>query len=609
MPKTLDRALQFVGITTQGALLDSFATFARRAWKEIEPKEMQWSWHHQLICEHLQLCYERRTKRLIICIPPRATKSKLISVLFACWCWAKDPSLSFIFTSYSDSLSTEFSIARRALLQSPWFQQTFPNKVLFAADQNQKTQYQNTAFGQMIATSMTGTVAGKGGDFVIVDDALSPEQSYSDPEREAANRAFDNTFRSRLNEPERGVIINVQQRLHQQDLCGHLQETEPGIWTELVLPMVCEVDTEIRFPISGKKMLRRAGDLLQPERFGPQWVEREKLIGSYRWNSQYQQHPAPPGGAIFRTSWFQRYELLPHKQDHCIISLDTAYSVKKSADYSVASVWIANETGFYLAFVYRDRIEYPQLKQATENLAAFWHPSCILIEAKGSGESLLQSLKQESSLPVIGVKPDVDKISRAHAVTALFESGRVHLPKFAPWLADYEQELELFPYGANDDMVDSTTQALTYLREQMYSDVYGALDFAKSGRALEIRREGLVTQAMMWVKDLVTGKMIANPRGMNLDKKNNYELERRLRGLDAEKINPTDPGIWVTAPLGSCTNPATMDEWDRTRCVGKMCPVSGGLRCNQCGFMDITGVPAVTYAAFQGFVERPHPGK
>jgi hypothetical protein len=217
-------------------------------------------------------------------------------------------------------------------------------------------------------------------------------------------------------------------------------------------------------------------------------------------------------------------------------------------------------------------------------------------------------LKQETSLPVVGVKPDIDKISRAHATTALFESGRVFLPRFAPWLAAYESEMELFPFSANDDMVDSTTQALTYLRELMYSDVYGALDFAKSGRAAEIKREGIISQTMGWFKDLATGRMISNPRNDNMDRQKNYELERRLRQLDAEKINPATRAIWVTAPLASCTNPATIDEWDRTRCVGKMCPVSGGLRCNQCGYMDISSVPAVTYAAFQGFVERPHPG-
>lgn len=459
-------------------LTSDLAAFSRRAWKEIEPKQLQWGWHHELICEHLQLCYERQILRLIITIPPRGLKSRLVSVFFPAWCWARDPALSFVLTSYSDSLSTELSVLRRNLLQSKWYQEMWPGKVQFASDQNQKAQYENRAHGQMIATSMTGTMLGKGADVLVVDDAMSPQQSFSDPTRESVNRDFDSTFRSRLNEPTRGVIIIICQRLHERDLVGHLLETEPGVWTHLSLPMEAERDEEIIFPVSGKIIKRKAGDLLHPGRFPKDWVSKQKQIGSYLWNSQYQQRPGALGGSIFKSAWFQTYDALP-KKGQTILSLDTAYSTKKTADFSAASVWVAAEGKFYLAWVWRGRVEYPQLKKITEELCESWRPETVLVEEKASGQSLLQSLKQETSLPVIGFKVETDKVSRAHGVTALFESGRVFLPKSAVWLPDLVHELELFPAGAHDDQVDTLTMALTYLRRQQYDGGLGVIQLLK----------------------------------------------------------------------------------------------------------------------------------
>jgi predicted phage terminase large subunit-like protein len=454
---------------TRQKLLGDFGAFAKRAWKEVEPsKELQWNWHHELVAEHLMLCHQGEITRLIITQPPRSLKSKLVSVLFPAWCWAQSPGESFILCSYSDSLSEELNMARRTLLQSTWFQTTFPGKVQFSPDQNRREQYKNLAGGQAIATSTEGTMTGKGGDYLLVDDLLSPQQSYSDLERQNANRFFDSTLRSRLNEPATGRIVIICQRLHEADLVGHLLENEPGVWTHLNLPMEAETDEEIAFPISGRVMQRKAGDFLHPARFSKSWCAKTKTtVGSFIWAGQYQQRPAPAGGAIFKTEWFASYKKEPDK-GQTIIALDTAYSVKKTADYSAASVWTAHEGRYYLRFVWRGRVEYPQLKRMTEELYDVWGPESVIIEEKASGQSLLQSLKQETSLPVVGVPADTDKVSRAHSVTALFESGRVLFPQDAPWLANYLHELELFPAGAHDDQVDTTTMALRYLRGRQW---------------------------------------------------------------------------------------------------------------------------------------------
>jgi len=605
----MENPLKILRDRNTAKLSASLADFSQRAWREIEPRPIAWSWHMSLICEYLQLCLERKVKRLIITCPPRATKSRLVEVMFPSFCWQRDPSLRFIFTSYSDLLSSELSVVRRNLLSSPWFQSTFPGRVEFASDQNMKTVYENSRFGIMRASSMTGSVAGMGGDFLVVDDALSPQQAFSDVEREGVNRDFDSSFRSRLNSPDEGCIIVIQQRLHQNDLVGHLNENEPGVWTNVVIPMVCEQDTEIIFPISKRRIMRRAGDLLQPSRFPASWVAREKSVGSYRWNSQYQQHPSPPGGAIFHVNLMRQYDELP-RDGRTIIALDTAFSVKKSADYSAASVWRAREGRYHLAWAWRDRVEYPQLKAMTEELAATWQADTILIEKRASGQSLLQSLQQETSLPVVGFEIGAeDKAQRAHAVTALFESGRVFIPRAAPWLADFLSELEMFPTGAHDDWTDTLTMALAFLREQEYGNSYAWLDMNADGSLLRMLGDRIAAGAQV-VKDAF-GRIAASPRDDNRDAKKLFPLELQARGLDPQTVNPCNVGVWKQEEAPPCIDADCRKNIPKcTIFIG-----SGGngvmrCRCQQCGreWWKDGIAPLVTYAVRDGgYVQRPMP--
>jgi predicted phage terminase large subunit-like protein len=560
---------------TRQALLTDFGAFCRRAWREIQPEALAWNWHHELVCEHLQLCYEREITRLIITMPPRGMKSKIVSVFFGAWAWAKNPGESFILTSYSDSLSEELNMLRRTLLMSKWFQETFPGAVQFAADQNRREQFKNLAGGVSIATSVEGALTGKGATFLLVDDLLSPQQSYSDLERENANRFFDSTLRSRLNEPDKGVIICISQRLHERDLVGHLSENEPGGWVHLSLPMIAERDEEITFPRSGRVMQRKAGDLLHPVRWPKTWCEQHKRVaGPYVWASQFQQRPAPAGGAIFKDSWFREYETLPTK-GRTILVLDTAFSTKKTSDYSAAAVWVLHDGKYYLAWMWRARVEYPQLKTIAEELATFWHPESVLIEDRGSGQSLLQSLKQETTLPVVGFQPVTDKVSRAHGVTGLFESGRVFFPKTAPWLSDFLHELELFPSAAHDDQVDTTTMALAYLRGRSYGGGYGVIDVLKKFDKLG------------WLdSDKPVPRAPAAP---------GKPSQARVDGYEASKTaNEPCPSCKSTCTFVQgvhlhCRQCGVIDGQDAPKpagaCCGNYLPqiIPGGVRCGNCG--------------------------
>jgi len=465
---------------TRQKLHGDFACFVRRAWRQIEPKELQWNWHHELVCEYLQLAYEREELRLIFCMPPRELKSRLVSVFWPAWCWAKDAGLSFILTSYSDSLSEELSVTRRNLLQSDWFQSTFPNQVRFSTDQNRREQYGNIRGGMMIATSTAGTLTGKGGDFLVVDDLLSPQQSYSDLERENANRYFDSTLRSRLNEPVRGGIIVVCQRLHEHDLPGHLIDSEPGGWTVVNMPMIAEVDEQITFPLSGRVIERKAGDLLHPARFPKGWCDKQqKTLGRLVWSSQYQQRPSPIEGNLVKASdvrYFggkdsatgERDPDLPEEFERTIISVDCSFKDLSTSDYVALLVIGIVGSRRYVRHIVNAHLDLDGTENEIRSAHMNFGPiSCVLVEDKANGSSVINHLKEEIS-GLIAVNPEGGKVSRMMAAAPEFQANNWFFDRTGAWTNKAIDQLCLFPNARYDDIADAVSQATIWLQANTY---------------------------------------------------------------------------------------------------------------------------------------------
>jgi predicted phage terminase large subunit-like protein len=173
--------------------------------------------------------------------------------------------------------------------------------------------------------------------------------------------------------------------------------------------------------------------------------------------------PAPEEGAIFKKDWFKQYGG-PIECTRTVFSLDCAFKTGKENDYSVIAVISDAKTDFHIRLVSRGRWEFPELKRQAVALADIWRPTAVLIEDAASGQSLIQALKSETRLPILPVKPQGDKVSRAHAVSPLVESGKVCVPDAAPWLNDFIEEVISFPAAPHDDMVDAFTQVLSYLR-------------------------------------------------------------------------------------------------------------------------------------------------
>jgi predicted phage terminase large subunit-like protein len=446
----------------------SLAEFFRQAWHVLEPSTpLVWNWHLEVMAEHLQALYEGRlrTHNLAISVPPGSAKSRVVSVIFPAWVWIRQPSWRGIFASGNPRVSTRDSLLTRALIGSAWYQTTFGIQWAMSDSQDQKTLFTNSMTGSRMATTSGSKITGDRGDFLGVDDALDSADAYSKASRDAVNIWFSQAFANRLNDLRTGKRCIIAQRLHSEDPIGFVMTNEPSQWEHIVIPMLWEEARRAVTSLGWTDPRTTDGELMFPERFPADIVEAERQrLGSSGFAGQMQQRPASAEGELFKRGCMQ---FLPADAapvfTQVILSLDTAFSVKTTADYSVCIVLGQFDKGILILDVVKGRYAYPQLKALCEELAARWHPSAVVVEHKASGQSLVQSLQQETVLPVVAVVPDTDKIARAHAITPTWEAHRVFALMNAPWLSDFEEEIYAFPKAPHDDQTDAFTQGIKYL--------------------------------------------------------------------------------------------------------------------------------------------------
>ncbi|MDR7135026.1 putative phage terminase large subunit-like protein [Lysobacter niastensis] len=294
---------------------------------------------------------------------------------------------------------------------------------------------------------------------------MKPDEALSEAQRQAANDWFDNTLYTRLNDKRTGAIVIIMQRLHLDDLVGHVLEKEH--WEVINLPAIAQDDEvwDYRTFLGPARYARSAGELLHPEREPQEVLDGVRAaLGEYSFSAQYLQAPVPLGGGIVKAEWLSYYgpEEKPEKFDTIVQSRDTANKESELADYSVCTTWGVKGKEVYLLHVLRKRMQYPELKRAVVSQAEAWSARAVLIEDKASGTQLIQELKQTTSR-VKGIKSEGDKVMRMLAQTPEIENGNVLLPSKAHWLPDYVQELTAFPKAKYDDQVDSTAQALKWI--------------------------------------------------------------------------------------------------------------------------------------------------
>jgi predicted phage terminase large subunit-like protein len=410
--------------------------------------------HHRKTIEKLEAVARGEIKRLMIFEPPRHGKSLTATQFFPAWYFGRNPTKSIISSTYGQDLSDDFGRKVRNICASEIQRAIFPGFTI-SEDASAIRRFTTSVGGSYYAVGRGGPITGRGADLLLIDDPLKDaEEARSEVVRKTLHEWFSSVAYTRL-QPD-GAIVLVQTRWHEDDLAGRLL-TQGEHWEVINMPAIAEEDNSFR----------KAGEALWPERFPLPVLEAIRLqIGGSAWASLYQQRPSAAQGAIFRRDWWRTYRELPAVFKRKVQSWDTAFKTGAENDYSVCTTWGVTDNGYYLLARWRERVEFPELKRVVALQADEWLPNAILVEDKASGQSLIQELKLATRFPILAIKVDSDKVTRAEAVTPLIEAGRVYLPESAPWLADFIDETAAFPNAAHDDQVDSTTQALNYFRQQ-----------------------------------------------------------------------------------------------------------------------------------------------
>lgn len=441
-------------------------SFIERCFHQLNPQTpFSMNWHIEVIAEKLEAVRRGEIRRLIINVPPRSLKSIAASVALPAWWLGHHPSAQLLSVTYGQDLSDKLALDCRTIMTSDWYQELFPTRL--SSLKQSIAEFMTTEQGLRLATSVGGTLTGRGADVIIIDDPLKPDQALSDSQRRTVNDWYDHTLYSRLNDKEKGAIIIIMQRLHEDDLVGHVLELGP--WEVVRFPAIAERDEmhNVESPLGRRTHRRQAGAPLHPARESPHTLDTlRRTLGPYHFAGQYQQAPAPLEGGLVKRDWFQYYTGDPMCRpfERIIQSWDTANKATELSDYSVGTTWGLFFDYIYLIHVLRERLNYPELKRVVRTHAQAFDASVILIEDKASGTQLIQELIGDGVPGIHPCTPERDKVMRLHAQTATIENGRVLLPKEAPWLDAYLHELLTFPNGKHDDQVDSTSQALEWIK-------------------------------------------------------------------------------------------------------------------------------------------------
>jgi predicted phage terminase large subunit-like protein len=400
---------------------------------------------------------------VLISVPPRHLKSLLASVAFPAWCLGHDPSVQIVCVSYAQDLADKLPRDCRRIVTSDGYQRLFPTRL--SPRHQAVPEFETTAQGCRVATSVGGVLTGRGADIIIIDDPLKPEEALSQAQRQAANEWYDHTLYSRLNDKLTGAIVVIMHRLHEDDLAGHVLAQEP--WEVVRLPAIVEDDElhRVETVFGCQSFGRKAGEVLHPEREPPEMLEQiRRTIGEYNFAGQYQQAPSPRGGGMVKAAWFCSYapNQRPDQFDRIVRAGTPPTRRASSAISRMCATWGIKGKDLYLLHVPRKRMEFPDLKRAVREQCQAFEANVVLIEDKASGTQLIQELVEQGLHAVTRYQPQSNKIMRMHAQTAMIENGFVHLPKVAGWLAEYRHELTVFPNGKQDDQVDSTAQMLDW---------------------------------------------------------------------------------------------------------------------------------------------------
>ena len=432
----------------------NFLEFVKQMWPEFICGR-----HHKIFADKLQQIAEGKINRLIVNMPPRHTKSEFASTYFPAWIMGKQPNRKIMQTTHTGELAVRFGRKVRNMMDTEEYGKLFPN-VELQADSKSAGRWETNKGGEYFAAGVGGAITGRGAGLLIIDDPHSEQDSLSKTAMEACYEWYTSGPRQRL-QPG-GAIVLVMTRWSNTDLTAKLlnaqQELKADQWEVIEFPAV--------FP--------ETDNPLWPEFWSFDELERVRAsLPLIKWNAQWLQTPTAEEGSIIKREWWQDWESenLPAVQ-YIIQSYDTAFSKKETADYSAISTWGVFRPSedapdsIILLDCQRTRLDFPELKKLAYQEYQYWEPDMVLIESKASGTPLTHELRR-LGIPVVNYSPTRghDKHSRMHSVAPIFESGLVWAPSHKAFAQEMIEECASFPFGANDDLCDTMTQAMMRFRE------------------------------------------------------------------------------------------------------------------------------------------------
>jgi len=446
--------------------------FFKMAWHVVEKKPLTLNFHIQYLCDRLQREVERiaagkpKDKDLIICVPPRSSKSSIVTVFLNPWIWTKYPHFKIITTSFSSTLSGKHAIKSKLIIESAWYQKRWGSAFRLSRKKNTNNEFWNTEQGMRFASSVGGTVTGDGGHIIIGDDLIDPRQSTSKKMRENATTFVRETLSNRLDDADIGIIILMQQRTHAADVVG-MEILENGdMYEQIILP------AQDIAPIKPAGLARFYQDgLLDPVRFSTKILEMHRRRMS-TFDAQYNQTPKKPGGNIWKESWFFEFTMAELYQaaaaaKHSLVwnfVLDGAYTKNKKNAPTVCLCYTVFRNRAYIVNILRDWMEYTECLDRVALFVkqnGYTSDSLVHIEPKANGLSLINSLTEIKGINAIpSYIPVTDKEANAHDCTPTLKAGRVGILKGAHWRKTYIDEVTEFPNSDYADQVDTTVMVV-----------------------------------------------------------------------------------------------------------------------------------------------------
>ena len=467
-----------IGFEREAIRRRGFIEFVRRGWKHVEPgKPFAERWYHGVVaeaCERASRADGGPDRFFGFNMPPATLKSTIASVLWPAWHWATvNPAHGILGASYDQRLAIRDSKKMLELVQSKWYRSLYPH--VYVPDTAGVSDYSNTKGGFRISASIGGKITGRHPRIRIIDDPTKPIRISQDA-LQVINSWYGNTWASRADEPTKVIECLVMQRLHVNDLAGHLYKLGHNLVT-----LGAEYRAGLAFPGDRRTV---EGELLDPERLPQDLLEQLKIAMGEDFEIQYNQNALDKKGQIFSREHIELVDEIPawqRVQASCI-SVDCTFKATEDSDYIAIHVWLLVDGSFYLVDVVDVKADFVDTIMHLQKTIAKW-PNVFLklIEDKANGPAVISVLKRK--VPgIVPITPLGGKTDRANAVAPLIRSGSVKILAGQPWTERVLHQIHHFPRVPNDDHVDAMSQALAYLMMHGYGEgsTYANLDVLRS---------------------------------------------------------------------------------------------------------------------------------